>query len=257
MRLGILLRHALRALIPAAWRPHGRVAHIVCERTRLTVQKGPFRGLKYLSPVRDFYYPKILGTYELELESVIETALEGPPGTRFIIAGAAEGYYAAGFGLRSPRSEIVAFEADPVRQQKLRELLALNRIDADIRGFCSKRALASALAGTGRDFLLMDIEGGEVEVLDPVEIPDLIRTRILVEIHDFYVAGAGDSIRQRFDDSHSILRIDGVTRTFADLPQIELGHRRVLARWYCQLMNEGRRDPTYWLYLDPHEGWTA
>ena len=51
----------------------------------------------------------MLGTYEKELNSVIEEACAAHP-SLIVDVGAAEGYYACGMALRNPQARVVAFE---------------------------------------------------------------------------------------------------------------------------------------------------
>lgn len=66
--------------------------------SELVVLNGPFKGLKY--PFKEafgsVFTPKIIGTYELELHSIVNEILVS--GYKHIIdIGAAEGYYSIGF----------------------------------------------------------------------------------------------------------------------------------------------------------------
>ena len=55
------------------------------------------------------YYPKILGTLEKELRSIIDI-LSQKEFDMIVNIGAGEGYYAVGLALRNPRVRIIAYE---------------------------------------------------------------------------------------------------------------------------------------------------
>ena len=84
----------------------------------LIVASGPFAGMKYLSEsVCSALIPKLVGSYEAELHSIITQAL-GEGYTTVIDVGCAEGYYANGFALRLPTTPVYAFDID-VQARKL------------------------------------------------------------------------------------------------------------------------------------------
>src|SRR5438132_1427624 len=68
---------------------------------------GPFAGMRILD--QNPFLPYLLGTYELELHSVLERLLERN-WDRIIDIGAAEGYYAIGLSMRCPDAQCIAFE---------------------------------------------------------------------------------------------------------------------------------------------------
>src|SRR5215469_4183118 len=81
-----------------------------------TVLGGPFRNMKYNDWTRlsglakaSAYYPKLLGTYEIEIVSFIRRITDLGIG-RIVVVGAGEGYYAVGLA-RLLNARVVAFEA--------------------------------------------------------------------------------------------------------------------------------------------------
>src|SRR5215208_3855790 len=71
--------------------------------TDLKVLSGIFAGMRYVrDAVGGQLYPKLLGTYELELVPVIQ-ALNRKRVARIVDVGAAEGYYAVGLALCNPQ----------------------------------------------------------------------------------------------------------------------------------------------------------
>ena len=59
----------------------------------------------------------------------------------------------------------------------------------------------------------MDVEGFETVLLDPVEIPALKKSTILVELHEMYsTADCTSTIENRFQDTHEIQLVKGSKR---------------------------------------------
>src|SRR5690348_2955146 len=84
------------------------------------VRSGFFKDMIYL-PRATWGNPgnKLLGTYEKELEPVWQTLnLLRNPQVIYDI-GAAEGYYAVGFAVKFPQSQIFAWEMDASSQSQL------------------------------------------------------------------------------------------------------------------------------------------
>jgi predicted O-methyltransferase YrrM len=194
-----------------------------------------------------------LGTYELELHPIIQEWCAAPDQT-FLDIGAAEGYYAVGLAFRKPGCKVIAFEREAEGRELLTRLAALNQVAPriEVRATCTVDALRDTLGRYAPCFILMDAEGAEVELLDLAAVPALRACSILVEVHDFVVAGAGDRLKQRFAASHEIREIWSRPRQVGDLPgglalmKCFFPPRRILG-W----MDEGRPGPMRWLSLRP------
>ena len=178
------------------------------------IRGGPFRGLRYLrSASCGALPPRLVGTYESELATIIEEALL-MPFDRIVDVGAAEGYYAVGFAARGKAGQVIAFEIDPSTQEKLRQLAALNDVTArlQVRGGADPQSLREALSGDiGREapsiFLLVDVEGYEDTLLDPQAVPALAGAHILVEVHLFVNDALVERLSARFAPTHDIYLI--------------------------------------------------
>src|SRR6185436_5046661 len=127
-----------RALVP---RRYHRSARLVGALERIVdgrVLAGPFAGMRYVD--RSFgsvYWPKLLGTYELELHATLAALLARDFET-VLVAGAAEGYYAVGMATRLPQARIVAWEANTEARTAVAELACLNGVGdrIELRGIC-------------------------------------------------------------------------------------------------------------------------
>jgi hypothetical protein len=245
----------LKSCIPAAIHPYKLALDLFNSSTDggTLVISGPFRGMRYMPhSLGSAWYPKLLGTYELELHPILERLFR-QDFSLVLDVGAAEGYYAVGMALRCTDAKVIAFEVDEEGQDLIRRLAELNAVcqRVSVRGLCDvtmlKESLEEVQAETGHGLVIMDVEGDEERLLDPGLVPELKRMHILVELHDCWRPGLDRRILERFDGSHEIERIWARERSESDLPMRSL----FLGRWLKRLMHEFRPDGMSWLYMRP------
>ncbi len=190
--------------------------------------------------------PRLLGVYESELHPHFEAMLHD--GVDVIVdVGCAEGYYAVGLARLAPGVPVYAHDIDPNARAACARLADLNGVSeqviiggeitaADLQAFDGRRVL-----------LVVDIEGAEVDLLDPSRAPALQQMSMIVETHDVYRSGAEATIRARFEETHDIVRVQQEPKAFTlppwmrDLNQLD----QLLAVW------EWRLQPTPWLVMQP------
>ncbi len=252
------LRHGwpaklVRRIVPAKWRPIGYLEGKTYADVGGRVYGGPFKGTKYLR--RAFgsaYIPKLLGIYESELHDVIDRICELK--SRVIVdIGAAEGYYAVGLALRNPQAKVYAFEAVEEARCLLMELRAINGVDAhvEILGRCERPDLQEILEQHESSVIICDCEGCEVMLLDPLRAPALRRAHVLVEVHDYILAGISEELSGRFGDTHNIREIWQVERRIEDYP-FRSAYLALLPRGYLRwAVNEWRPYQMSWLWMEP------
>lgn len=248
----------MRSLIPDKIREFGIKASqkgVCLLNFRGSVLSGPFKGMRYISTAHmSAYYPKVLGTYEMELAEVIQKLLEKRPKT-LINIGAAEGYFAVGIARALPSSEILAFESSSTAREMLRELASINGVLAriQIQGECTIDKLQAELKEPSETALVVDIEGGEDKLLDLKKIPNLGTVTILVEVHERGDETLGEKLRVRFKDTHVIQEIKARERNIHDLPfKIPASFQgNFIGRSIKLMMDEQRGDGRLWLYLEP------
>lgn len=167
------------------------------------VADGPFRGLAYVPRASwGSITPFLVGSYESELHDAIERAIRAVP-ERVVDIGAAEGYYAVGCAVRLPDAEVFAFDIDPEARALCREMADLNEAtNVRIECECTPDRL-DRLVGPGT-LLIVDCEGCELHLLDPLPVPSLVHTTILVELHDFMDPCITRTVLGRFDRTHQI-----------------------------------------------------
>jgi hypothetical protein len=207
-----------RRLIESQARQLGldRLAREVSRATESTVAAGPFAGMKLdyeLFPVHAS--PKFLGTYEQELYTVIEKAIQLHP--RYVLnIGCAEGFYAVGLAIRLNDAQVFAADADPKALSATMKNAELNGVSARVYpvGIVRPRQFSRYLKADA-SLLVMDCEGAEFSLLDPANDPILLRTNILVEIHSEF--GDKREITRRFAGTHNIIEISPSIRAAPDI----------------------------------------
>jgi hypothetical protein len=251
-RLPFALRTQIRSLRDPR---RSMLFRAAARRTRRAVAAGPFAGMRL--PSSDQFFPHLFGTYEQELHPVVESLRRSAPDT-LVNVGAAQGYYAVGLAMRLPNTRVVAFEADPDNRRALEAAARLNgvRERIDVRGWCGVAELRGALAdGASRRLVIIDIEGGERELLDPSLIPGLARAELLVETHDELVPGCADAVRERFGRTHRISTINARPREAAEIPDVFTPVlRRLSPDERTRLVTERVSHAQVWLHLVPTSG---
>lgn len=209
------------------------------------VQRGPFRGMRYLA-VGSWgeVGPKLLGSYEAELHGHIEELVaEGFP--RVVNVGCAEGYYAVGLARRLPDAIVFAFDVDPYAQHLCRRLAAKNgvadrvRVDAE----CTPARLGELVAQ--RSLVVVDCEGCEGELLDPALVPGLQHADLVVELHDFTAPMVSTTLANRFSASHTMTVIDAEDKDPSSYPEL----RGLPMPDQIEAVAEHRPGPMQWMVL--------
>ena len=207
------------------------------------IMAGPFAGMKYANahPPGGIILPKLVGTYEDELEPVWEEVKQKPYEV-FINAGAAEGYYSVGFKkYLLPAIPSVAFEMQAVNRRGIAQLAKLNGAEVQIKGICTKENLKETIQNK-KSIILMDVEGAERELLD-VEYIDFTQCDLVVEVHPAYDKDLETKLVDRFKKTHDIRIIATKEKKLPDIPYpgwVYEKSRFVMAEY---------RGPQSWLWM--------
>lgn len=180
---------------------------------------GPFKGMR-LNPNEPARLPQLLGTYEVELHPAYDI-LKTRKFSKVLDVGAAIGYYAVGAALMFPEAEILCWESEEAEYHPQIESLARAngvRDRISVHGFCDLESMKAALSHLQSTLIIMDVEGYEAVLLDPVEVPSLRQATILVEYHDNVLPNCGAELEKRFGDSHEIRKFEPRHRTAEDFP---------------------------------------
>lgn len=180
-----------------------RLAHRISP-DNLVIQ-GRFAGQKYSNSasVGSSFLPKILGTYEIELEPAWEL-ISDIDFDVVIDIGCAEGFYACGLANMYPLADVYAFDTDMRARQYCEQNAKINDLNnVTIQSLCTTTALSELCSGRS-SFILCDIEGAEKELFSGIDKSCLTNTCILVEIHDGVDPTISVFFKTEFKASHNL-----------------------------------------------------
>ena len=203
------------------------------------VQAGPFRGLVLPSEAAaEHIGPYLLGTYESELHAYW-ASLEPGSIPLIVNVGGKVGYYAAGLS-RLLGARGIAYDADPWARSVLQQTVALNAVDVEIRGRCSRAHLEDLPAGT---LVMIDCDGCEEVLLQDPLPAGLVRSRLVIELHGASLEG--DDTADRLRRTHDVVGVPSHQTPAAPVMLAFLDeHERKLAV-------EEIREPQRWLLCTP------
>jgi len=216
----------------------------------LSVLTGPFTGLKYFNKtVWGPIVPKWMGTYESELHVIVNDILERNY-SLVIDVGAAEGYYAVGLARALPEAKVMAFDIDRFARARLRELTRLNGLsNVLIHSECDHATIDRLIDHRFRSLIICDIEGCELELLDPAQATSLGSVDVLVEVHsrrDKSLSQVLQVLTDRFTPTHTIQRIDIQKGDISKLKSIHGLEDPSIA---TEAINEHRSGEQAWLWM--------
>lgn len=238
------LNNTLRLL--SKWRSV-MIQNTLLQKHGSEVLNGPFAGMIFEQASSEgCHIAKVLGCYEQPLHPFIEeSVLHGY--TEVLNIGCAEGYYAVGLAMRMPDTHVFAYDTNLKAQSVCTGLAKRNGVAHRVS--VSGSFTASDFADyQGRKVLVFcDLEGGEMDLLDPVDAPNLREMDIIVESHECLIPGATHVLSNRFKKTHQISLIqDDGHRSMRRIPDWfkGLAHLdQLLAVW------EWRSGPTPWLVM--------
>lgn len=214
------------------------------------VQHGPLRDFKILqeSSWGNDKAAKILGFYEAE---ILEELSSEAQGKYFVDIGAADGYYAVGFLYKKICVGCVAFESTEQGRQVITNTAKFANITLPLLVYDSAQSNFINLVPFPLDqtVFLIDIEGGEFEILTEENLFLMRQSIIFVEIHD-----SDDSGKEKFQrllrdcEKHFLVKIQ--KRVFRDpYAYPELDELDDTEHWLA--CSEGRAPDAKWLILRP------
>lgn len=248
-----LLIKTLKLLLPRQLWPVDYLTRLAIEKTNTRVISGPFCGMRYIAKAHgSALLPKLLGIYERELWQVVDRLVALDLDTLFVL-GAAEGYYAVGIALRKPDSRVLAYESAPEARESIKELCSLNQASRNvvIRGEATPDLLCADMGLSGRVGVLCDVEGAELQLLDPATNRALTAAHILVEVHEFVHRGITSTLMKRFEATHDIEHILEADRSIEDYPFRTLYSWILPNRYKLAVISEMRPERMSWLWMRP------
>jgi hypothetical protein len=193
-----------------------KVATFVKEHLNdLTVKGGVFRGMKYpfVSSRGSMLIPKLLGTYEHELDQVI-SKLRSNDYDWIVDVGCAEGYYAVGCALIWPKAKVYAYDVDSFARNDARRMAEINDVGNRVE-FRTLFMLSDLrwLDKKGKGLLICDAEGAEEKIFLESDYLDLLRdVDLIIECHDYLIPGISQRLARILssEKTHRIEEIDSV-----------------------------------------------
>ncbi len=223
----------------------------------LVVSAGIFHGTRCkLTSTGDGVVAKLAGTYEMEIYPAFAAAIARKPAV-VVDIGAAEGFYLAALGRAIPEAKVIGYEAKEEWWPRIKQMLFLNGISprCEIRGFCDKMEFKRMLSSLGKEkaFILMDIEGGEFELLDDETLPLLKNVEMVVELHEFETRQPGDTLIEKLGKSH-VVKVSW-SRSARKLEDIKSLYWKILCALLPSVqrrLEEGRVGQMRWLHATPN-----
>lgn len=191
------------------------------------VLNGIFKGMKYPSMEAhgSQLYPKLLGSYECELEPLFANLLQNNY-TEIIDIGCAEGYYAVGLALRAPNAKVYAFDINPRARQQCHEMAALNGVSSRVSvGADINSGLLKSFPFTGKGLVISDCEGFEKHLFDTDVAKALAKCDLIIEAHDFLDLEITPFLKRVFSSTHALTIYQSTDDTqklrMYDFPELE------------------------------------
>lgn len=217
------------------------------------VLNGPFKGMKYptLQSVGSTLYPKLLGSYELEIQQEIEVLLVNNY-SEIIDVGCAEGYYAVGLALRCETSNVYAYDKSEKARELCLKMAELNNVSE--RVFVGSELTAEGLMNfkfTGKGLIICDCEGYEKLLFTELNMKNLNNCDLIIETHDLIDIEISTYLKALIKHTHDIISIystDDIQKAlnlnFLELENLSLTNKR-------EILKENRKAIMEWLICRP------
>lgn len=236
-----------------------RVAARLASSLGYQVQHGPFTGFS-LSERANWgasdHPLKVLGLYEQEVQQRIAALA---PFNRLFCLGAADGFYAVGMVKCGLAQRSLAWDIDAQSRTLIAETATLNGVAERVGIFEAAthdfdQTCGEAGPGAG-DFVLIDIEGAEYDVLQRETLTRLAQATILIELHPFLVENGEAREAGMLANASENFEITYFNDCVRDLGAIdELADFSDDMRWL--LCSEAREKRMRWAILTPKNGAT-
>jgi hypothetical protein len=170
------------------------------------VRSGPFRGARiHRNTFGSAYLPKLLGTYEMEIADHLCRAVQDPLTDAFLDIGCAGGFYLQAVSHLRPDIELIGIDANP-RAARVASPTSHGARVTVLAKYADGGDIASVCEHHRRPVVLIDIEGGERELLSPSIGPVLRNAVVLIEVHEYLGVDPG-ALAAALADTHSVVRV--------------------------------------------------
>ena len=187
----------------------------ICEKLFAGEQvlNGIFKGLKFknIKATGSSIYAKLLGSYEMELEPVLQKMFKRKY-DYFINVGCDEGYYAVGIAKKIPGVKVIAFDCNKDAQKRCSALAELNQVQQsiNIKGCFSLNEI-EAVATENNILFIVDCEGCENEIITQYLINKFTTADFIIELHFEKVPLVLLKLQELFAASHHISLINALS----------------------------------------------
>jgi len=193
---------------------------------------------------------KYLGIYELEVQNLIIDSQKKNKKKYFINLGCGEGYHAISLIKKKMFQKMIGFERDEIARSFLKKNLNINKINKQAVIFknADKNFLDSEIFEKFKlkdCFFLIDIEGGEFEILNVSNLKKLKSSKLIIEIHDFYKNPK--NLIKNLKRYFKVKIVSTENRNPSDFKILEHIHDN--EKWL--LMSEGRPKKMEWVFCEP------
>ncbi len=224
------------------------LSQMIRNRMGENVLAGPFSGMRLTKEALSGHFaPALLGSYEWELHDTIEKVIAHQY-KQVLNIGCSYGYYSVGLAKRMPEAKVMAFDIDPIARVKCGSMIAANGVEGRVTVGERFNGEDFARLSGPETLVIMDIEGGEMDLLNVESYPALKGMDVIVELHDCYNPAISKTIADRFSATHKVEIIPN--RPFHFPLEKILGPDYVpnhfdglIATW------EGRSGPTPWAVM--------
>ena len=227
----------------------GRLLETVFRNTKMTIQEGPFRGVKLVQRAMwadGDLCAKLLGCYEKELFDIL-MQVSRCPYDAIVDIGSGDGYYAVGLAKLFDETPIYAYDHNRMAQAITAENSILNGLSQRIKtgGLLSPDRLIDIAQTYGRLLVFSDIEGSEKDLFGEERVARaLAGSDLIIETHDFRDRMITPTIWEKYGRSHKIEIVHPEGR---DPNSINfLGDFSEIERW--QTLCEYREATQHWLF---------
>jgi len=220
------------------------------------VLNGIFQGMVYpdFVSVGSSLFAKLLGSYERELESLFES-IKNENYTEILDVGCAEGYYVVGLARIFTNAKIYAFDINPQAIHQCEKMAKLNHVEDRVilREACDEEILAN-FQFTGKNLIISDCEGYERFLFSAQNIHNLMKSDVLIEVHELYEYDVFTYLLDIFKNSHDFIEYKSTT-DFEKMREYKYPQLENLPRdLKYEILSENREYQQSWLYFTPKKG---
>ena len=213
IRLKDLTKRTANRLLPEktvarfrdALKPAQKIEQDILKSSR--VLHGPFVGLRYPKGEKAFgssFSPKIIGSYEECLHNAILNFI-GNDYDEIHDIGCAEGYYVGGLAMLFPKAKIIGYDISPTAVELANKLIEENN-------FISAKAVLKDVrqdfwqefSSQKRTLIFCDVEGAEKDLFNEEAVKRLVRSDLIIELHDFLDASIKPKLIKIFETTHDV-----------------------------------------------------